>query len=97
MELFIPEDSNTDKFYQMDMKYFKTGFEVETIIHNPDVDYSTEESQYKLLGLYDSLQRCYLCEQQWFYKLSLNAWYPQYLAFVRSGMCSRLPEGLTAF
>ena len=42
MELFIPEDSNTDKFYQMDMNYFKTGFEVETIIDNPDVDYSTE-------------------------------------------------------
>jgi len=76
MELFIPEDSNTDKFYQMDMNYFKTGFEVETIIDNPDVDYSTEESQYQLLRFYDSLQRCYLCQKQWFYKQSLNAWYP---------------------
>lgn len=44
MELFIPEDSNTDKFYQMDMKYFKSGFVVETIVNNEDVDYSTEES-----------------------------------------------------
>ena len=44
MELFIPEDSNTDKFFKMDMKYFKTGFEVETVIENAEVDYSTEES-----------------------------------------------------
>ena len=44
MELFIPEDSYTEKFYQMDMKYFQTGFDMETIVENPDVDFSSEES-----------------------------------------------------
>ena len=42
MELFIPVDSYTDKFYQMDMKYFQTGFDMETIIENGDIDFSSE-------------------------------------------------------
>lgn len=39
----------------MDMKYFKTGFDIETIVDNPHIDYSSEESQYTLMGFYDKL------------------------------------------
>jgi len=42
MELFIPVDSYTDKFYQMDMQYFKTGFDMETIMENENVDFASE-------------------------------------------------------
>ena len=44
MELFIPKGTDTHKYYEMDMRYFKTGFDVEIIVENPYIDYSSEES-----------------------------------------------------
>ena len=43
MELFVPAGSLTDKYLQMDLRTFKTGFNVDVIVENPDVDYSSEE------------------------------------------------------
>ena len=43
MELFIPADSYTDKYFQMDLRTFKTGTNVNIVIENPDVDFSSEE------------------------------------------------------
>ena len=45
MDLFIPKDSDTYKYYEMDMRYFKSGFDVDIIIENPHLDYSSEETQ----------------------------------------------------
>ena len=45
MSLFIPKGSPTEKFYQMDLRSFQTGFDVALVVNNQDIDYSTEESQ----------------------------------------------------
>ena len=44
MEFFIPKGSYTDLYHQMDLKYFKTGIFVNTIIENPELDYASEET-----------------------------------------------------
>ena len=46
MELFIPVDSSTEHYYLMDMKYFKTGFDTDIILENPNMDYTSEEVQF---------------------------------------------------
>jgi hypothetical protein len=48
------------------MKYFQTGFDTEIIVENPDVDFSSEETQYTLLEFYDKLQRSYLNSEVWY-------------------------------
>ena len=66
MELFIPEGSNTDKFYQLDLEYFKTGFDVNIIVENPNLDYSSEETQLQLQDFYNKLETSYNGSQDWF-------------------------------
>ena len=44
MSLFIPKGSPTEKFYDMDLSHFKTGFDVTTMVENPDLDFSSEET-----------------------------------------------------
>ena len=75
MELFIPEGSNTEKYLRLDMEYYETGFKTRIHTDNPDLDYSSEESQYRLLELYDKLKRCYLCDERWFVDNTLESWY----------------------
>lgn len=48
------------------MEYFKTGFDVDIIVENSDIDYSSEETQTKILDFYDKVQRSYLGSQDWF-------------------------------
>ena len=44
MSLFIPTGSPTQKFYNMDLASFRTGFDIATMVENPELDYSTEEN-----------------------------------------------------
>ena len=44
MFLFIPKDSPTEKFIEMDLSHFKTGFDVTTMVENPNLDFSSEEN-----------------------------------------------------
>ena len=44
MDLFIPKGSNTYKYYEMDLEYFKSGFDVDIVVENPNIDYSSEET-----------------------------------------------------
>ena len=43
MELFIPAGSYTDKYLQMDLRTFETGFNVNIVVENPEIDFSSEE------------------------------------------------------
>ena len=63
MEFFIPKGSLTDMFHKLDLEYFQTGIRVTTVVGNTDLDYSSEESQYKMLDFYDKLDRSYLCDE----------------------------------
>jgi len=49
------------------------------------------------MEFYDRLERCYLCEKPWFYKHSLNSWYPQFHSYVKAGGCPHLPGGISGF
>ena len=44
MSLFIPTGSPTQKYYDMDLASFRTGFDIATMVENPELDYSTEEN-----------------------------------------------------
>ena len=80
------------------MDYFQTGFFVDIMIENPDIDYSTIESQYTMLDFYDKLERAYLGTRDWFVPYSLNLWYMDFLRyFVEPGYCTHLPDGLIGF
>ena len=70
---------------------------VTTLVQNTELDYSSEEAQYRLLDFYDKLYRSYLCDETWFIEWTLDSWFVKYLWWVGAGRCSALPEGLTGF
>ena len=43
MTYFIPPDSGCAKYMDFDFTYFKTGFNLEVQVVNPDIDYASEE------------------------------------------------------
>ena len=48
------------------------------MIENYEIDFASEEAQYKLLEWYDKIQRCYLCDESWIVE---NSFDPAYLKF----------------
>ena len=46
----------------MDLAHFRSGFDVDLVVDNPDIDYSSEETQLQLLDYFDKLQRSYLAD-----------------------------------
>ena len=61
-EFFIPRESLTEDYSKLLKKYYDIGGSPVIFIQNPDLDYASEELQYRLLDFYDKLERCYLCE-----------------------------------
>lgn len=92
MKLFIPKGSNTEKYLDLDYQYYDTGFKTRIHVDNSDLDYSSEETQYKLLEFYDKLKRCYLCDERWFVEYSLESWYLTFNSWVFNGNCKILNE-----
>ena len=43
---FIPPGSGVEKYYNFDVEYFSTGFNVDIVVINEDIDYSSESIQY---------------------------------------------------
>lgn len=43
VEYFIPEGTHTFDYFDMDLKYFQTGFFITNVVDNPNIDYSSEE------------------------------------------------------
>ena len=64
---------------------------------DPDIDWPSEEVQYKQLEFWDKLQRCYLCDESWFNKYIKGVWYIEFNKWVTLGKCSRLKSGLGHF
>ena len=85
---FIPPDSDTEKFYLFDSKYFRTGFDTWVINLRDDIDYTSEETQLQLLNFWDKLRRCYLCDETWFNKYRYSSWYLKLNEWFASGSCS---------
>ena len=81
----------------MDLAHFRSGFDVDLVVDNPNIDYSSEETQLQMLDYFDKLQRSYLAEQVWYRKFSMRSWYQDFLMWVRVGQCSSLPDGLKGF
>ena len=66
-------------------------------MQNPDIDYSSEEAQCKLMDFYDKMYRSYLCDEPWFLEWTLDSWFVKYLWWAGAGQCTAFPEGLTGF
>ena len=82
----------------MNIKHFNQGYDCDVFTFVPDIDITTEESQYKMVQFHDLLQRCYLCERTWFSEQPFwREWYPDFISWVRKGSCSFHPEGLLPF
>ena len=43
---FIPPGSDVEKFFHFDLDYYRTGFSVEIININDEIDYTSEVVQY---------------------------------------------------
>ena len=52
---FIPPGSDLEKFREFDIEYFQTGFNIEVMTIDPDIDFTSEETQYKLIEFWDKL------------------------------------------
>ena len=55
LEYFIPAESSVEKFFDLDLKYFESGFTVQLYVYNSHVDYSSTETQYRMLDFYDKI------------------------------------------
>ena len=98
-EFFIPAGTYTGDYLIKDILYYKSGFKVEYIVNNTElqVDFESEETQYQMLQFFDYLDRCYLCTQSWFTQYTLSSWYLKFNSWVRSGNCSLHSDGLGNF
>lgn len=81
----------------MDQRSFKTGFDVALVVNNPELDFSTEESQLKILDFYDKVQRSYLGKEDWCQPFSMNSWFYDFIMWTKAGQCSHLTQGLLGF
>ena len=61
MSFFIKEGSNCFNFLTKNEAYFASGFSPVIYIDDPTTDFTSEESQYKLLEFQERLERCYGC------------------------------------
>ena len=94
LEYFIPSKSSVDKFFDLDLEYFESGFTVQLYVYNSDVDYASAETQYRMLDFYDKIQRNYLCENEYFIDHTLKSWYLDFRQWVRDGKCQWKPLGM---
>ena len=94
LEYFIPAKSSVDKFFDLDLRYFESGFTVQLFVYNSEVDYSSSETQYQMLDFYDKIQRNYLCEHDYFINYTLKSWYLDFRQWVTEGNCRFKPDGL---
>jgi len=96
-DLFIPDGSPTDEYYQMAKKYYEVEGSPRFIVNNPELDFASEEVQYHLLDYYDKLQRCYLCDQDWIAANTLESNYMSFNLWVGEGDCPLLKKGYKGF
>lgn len=78
VEYFIGSDAYIYDFFQLNDKYFKTGFSTTLFVDNPEIDYTSPETQFQLLEFDDKLLRCYACKEPWFKENTLASWYSKF-------------------
>jgi hypothetical protein len=43
LEFFFPRGTLTESYFNMDIEYFQTGNNIQTIVDNPDIDFASED------------------------------------------------------
>ena len=66
-------------------------------IDDPDLDFSSRETQLQLIEFEDKLQTCYGCDEQWIKKNTLQSWYRNYNFWVSRGECFAQRSGIKPF
>ena len=61
VDYFIGEDSYIYNYYQLNEEYFQSGFPTTLFVDDPSIDYTSIETQLKILEFNDKLLRCYGC------------------------------------
>ena len=76
---FIPPGSDVEKFFNFDLDHYRTGFNIDILNVNEEIDYTSEAVQYQIIDFWDKLKRCYLCDESWFSTYNFNlGWYHNY-------------------
>lgn len=88
MTYFIGETAAVYEYYQLNDKYFSSGIATTTYIDNKDLDFSSEDTQKKLLTFYSNLEACTECSENWFMPNTLNSWYESFHDWTKSGGCA---------
>ena len=98
MEFFIKESANVYNALAYNKKYFADGFSP-TIFVNAynDTDFTTRESQLRIIELGNALGRCYGCREDWFQANTISSWYENFKAWVDSGECPYQRGGIKPF
>jgi len=81
-------------WFELNTKYFQTGFSMTTYVENAEVDYSSWEVQNKLNIFNDRLMKCDNCQQSWIKENTMSSWFIGLKKFVKAGDCTVLREGL---
>ena len=97
VEYFIGEDSYIYDYYQLNDKYFQSGFPTTIFVDDPSIDYTSIETQLQFLEFEDKLLRCYGCREQWFKENTLTSWYGRLNQWVNSGECTAQRGGIKPF
>ena len=97
VEYFIGTNAYVYDFFQLNDKYFRSGFATAIFVDNPDLDSASRATQLELIEFEDRLQRCYGCEEQWFKENTLGSWYRNFNRWVSSGECFAQRSGIKPF
>ena len=87
MEFFIKPGSYVYEALKYNKQYFEAGFAPNFYVTNPELDFTTKESQLKLIEFNELLGRCYACSENWFKANTLGSWYSDFNRWVQSGEC----------
>lgn len=81
VEYFISENSAVFTYYEASEKYFNQGGgEIKTYIDNSSIDFSSEESQRKILNFMDKTENF-----DWYIKNTQRSWYKSFLEDYQGG------------
>ena len=82
---FISPDTTVRRYLDTAEKYFNQGETVTFYTNNTNLDYTSEETQLKLIEFNDKLKACEGCEKKWTVESSFTSWYETFNSFVQAG------------
>ena len=93
----ISEDSDINNYFIAKDKYFDSGFTVTFFVSNPELDFSSIETQQKIIQFEEAIQKNKFLDENWFITNTFTSWYKNFHHWVSRGECYALRAGIDPF